>query len=159
MKKLISIILVFFICLNYIFGEIDISDYEKGKMSGKEKAKSYNSIGYFMMGCLLNWAGFFIALGVDPIAPTDELIGKSDEYITGYMEMYKKEVKAKNISGALVGSLISTGVIIVGGVILVIYVANAAQTATESCLSKILTQAFKNACSKSVIYSLISSGF
>ncbi len=159
MRKIISIVLVFFISFSYVFSDVEISEFEKGRMAGKEKAKSYNSIGYFMLGCLLNWVGFFIAMGVDPVVPTDDLIGKSDEYVNGYMESYKKEVKGKNISGALVGSLISTGVIIVGGVILVVYVVNAAQTASQSCLSKILSEMLTKACTKSIIYSLISIGF
>lgn len=65
---------------------------------------------WFGVGCLTTVLGTVIAYNSPPTPPTEQLIGKSPEYITIYTNAY--QAKAKSIQGrsALVGCGITIGV-------------------------------------------------
>ena len=156
-KYFVSWTLVFslFFMQENLFSVEELSDYEKGQLDGKARAKKYDSIGFFAMGCLLSWIGFGITLFIDPVVPTDEFIGKTDVYIEGYSKKYKEVVKSKNVASALIGSSINTGVLIVGGIIIAMMIVDTTEKLTSACLTAMLQQILSNMCSKKILSLII----
>ena len=63
------------------------SDFLQGKMDGEYDAKASGA--WFFAGFCLGLIGVLIAYLVKPTPSTASLVGKSQEYITGYVEGYK----------------------------------------------------------------------
>ncbi len=54
--------------------------------------------------------GLLFSYIIEPSVPAEALIGKSQSYILGYSEAYKKAVKNKQGKDAIIGCLVGTGV-------------------------------------------------
>ncbi len=91
-------------------------DYEIGQQDGMARGEKAGEGMYFWIGCLYGLLGLMLATVIEPYIPTDELIGKSPSYIVGYTEGYRKKAKSANFNKALIGCIVSSGVILVAEV-------------------------------------------
>lgn len=102
-KKGIALILVLLMIAAPLLAQQEMSEYLQGKMDGEREAKGNNM--WFLAGCLLGGVGIIIAYVMEPDVPTQQLVGKSPEYVQGYTEGYKKKAQTKNAMSALYGCL------------------------------------------------------
>jgi hypothetical protein len=80
-----------------------------------------NSSGtWFAIGCLTGLTGWLISVIIDPNAPASPLVGKSPEYVAAYSDCYRHKAKDIRSRNALVGCMVSTGVIAVAYTVLLI---------------------------------------
>ncbi|MGB9743073.1 MAG: hypothetical protein ACPL0F_07985 [bacterium] len=85
-----------------------VTDYLQGKLDGERDGRSSSPILWALAGCCLGLIGILIAYLTSPTVPTDRLIGKSPEYIQGYIEAYQKKGKLQNALWSGLGCLVGT---------------------------------------------------
>ena len=65
----------------------------------------------FFGSCLLGSVGIIGAVAYDPLVPTEQLLGKSPEYVMLYTETYRKKIQSlrarSTVLGCLGGSLVA----------------------------------------------------
>jgi len=77
------------------------SEYEQGKLQGELDAKGQAV--WILSGLLLGPIGLILPWVINPHVPGANLIGKSLEYVTGYMDGYRHDAKPKNFLYSLIG--------------------------------------------------------
>ena len=77
--------------------------FTEGLMQGQMAASG--NVGWMLGGLLCGVFGVGGAYFVEPSPPVYMLIGKSNDYVIGFTEGYKKETKKKNVQYASVGCL------------------------------------------------------
>ena len=103
------------------------TDYELGKLQGEVDARGQAV--WILSGLLLGPIGLILPWVINPRVPGANLIGKSAEYVAGYMDGYRHEAKPKNFLYSLVGFAV-WGVAVVG---LAVGLANAADSSANAC--------------------------
>jgi hypothetical protein len=77
------------------------SEYEQGKLQGELDARGQAV--WILSGLLLGPIGLILPWVINPHVPGANLIGKSLEYVTGYMDGYRHDAKPKNFLYSLIG--------------------------------------------------------
>ena len=98
----IVLVLVFAMVAAPLLAQQATNDYLQGKQDGERDAQGNGN--WFFAGCL-GLVGVLIAYVVEPSVPTEQLMGKSPEYVRGYEEGYKRKTKSKNATKAVYGCL------------------------------------------------------
>ncbi|MCF7911334.1 MAG: hypothetical protein K9M99_02310 [Candidatus Cloacimonetes bacterium] len=75
--------------------------YAQGQLDGKRDAKG-NPL-WILAGCGCGLFGVLGAILIKPNPPAQKLIGKSNDYVLGYTEAYKKAASGKNTGYAFGG--------------------------------------------------------
>ena len=126
------------------------TDYDLGKLQGEVDAKGQAI--WILSGLLLGPIGLILPWVINPRVPGANLIGKSAEYVAGYMDGYRHEAKPKNFLYSLVGFAI-WGAAAVALAVGLTHVANESASACgESCgsgCSDSFDNWLDNACSPS----------
>ena len=122
------------------------SEYEQGKLQGELDAKGQAV--WILSGLLLGPIGLILPWVINPHVPGANLIGKSLEYVTGYMDGYRHDAKPKNFLYSLIGFAVWGAVataVLVGA-------AQSADQAANSCGSgcgDAFNNSMNDACSSS----------
>ena len=120
------------------------SEYEQGKLQGELDARGQAV--WILSGLLLGPIGLILPWVINPHVPGANLIGKSLEYVTGYMDGYRHDAKPKNFLYSLIGFA-------VWGAVATAVLVGAAQSADQAANSCGCGDAFNNsmndACSSS----------
>jgi hypothetical protein len=103
------------------------TEYEQGKLQGELDARGQAV--WILSGLLLGPIGLILPWVINPRVPGANLIGKSAEYVTGYMDGYRHEAKPKNFLYSLVGFAVWTA----AAVALTVGLANAASETANDC--------------------------
>ncbi len=103
------------------------TEYEQGKLQGEVDARGQAV--WILSGLLLGPIGLILPWVINPRVPGANLIGKSAEYVTGYMDGYRHEAKPKNFLYSLVGFAVWTA----AAVALTVGLANAANETANDC--------------------------
>ena len=119
----IVVVLVFAMVAAPLLAQQATNDYLQGKQDGERDAQGNGN--WFFAGCLGGLVGVLIAYVVEPSVPTEQLMGKSIEYVRGYEEGYKNKTKSKNATKALNGCLTSGAVEVVFYTVLLVSVSTA----------------------------------
>lgn len=105
-----------------LFAESD--DAAEGAAQGK--ADAHASGWWFFSGLILPGLGILLPWFFAPDAPTENLIGKSAEYVKAYSKAYSRKAALGNFLWALGGSATTV-------VVLTVVVASAASSIGEGC--------------------------
>jgi len=122
------------------------SEYEQGKLQGELDARGQAV--WILSGLLLGPIGLILPWVINPHVPGANLIGKSLEYVTGYMDGYRHDAKPKNFLYSLIGFAVWGAVataVLVGA-------AQSADQAANSCGSgcgDAFNNSMNDACSSS----------
>ncbi len=103
------------------------TDYDQGKLQGEVDAKGQAI--WILSGLLLGPIGLILPWIINPRVPGGNLIGKSAEYVAGYMDGYRREAKPKNFLYSLIGFAVwgaAAAAFLVG-------MANAANASADAC--------------------------
>ena len=76
-------------------------DYQMGRLQGEVDARGQAV--WILSGLLLGPIGLILPWVINPRVPGANLIGKSAEWVAGYMDGYRHEAKPKNFLYSLVG--------------------------------------------------------
>jgi hypothetical protein len=109
------------------FAQQEPTDYELGKLQGELDARG-KAI-WILSGLLLGPIGIILPWVINPHVPGANLIGKSPEYVAGYMDGYRHKAKPKNFFYSLGGFAVWTAVVTLA----IIGVANSSERAADSC--------------------------
>ena len=102
------------------------SEYEQGKLQGELDARGQAV--WILSGLLLGPIGLILPWVINPHVPGANLIGKSLEYVTGYMDGYRHDAKPKNFLYSLIGFA-------VWGAVATVVLVGAAQSADQAANS------------------------
>jgi hypothetical protein len=102
----IAIMLLIFLCIasTPLFSKENVEqsdDYKSGYADGMKNAKGKGV--WILSGVLLGPIGLILPWVINPKVPGGNLIGKSDEYVDGYMKGYKGKTRLNNFAFSLVG--------------------------------------------------------
>lgn len=64
---------------------------------------------WFLIGCVGGFIGYIVATAVTPNPPATALVGKDEEYVASFTDVYISEVKSKRTRNAMYGCLVGTG--------------------------------------------------
>jgi hypothetical protein len=103
------------------------NEYELGKIQGEIDAKGQAI--WILSGLLLGPIGLILPWVINPSVPAANLIGKSAEYVAGYMDGYRHEAKPKNFLYSLVGFAVWGA----AAVALAVGFASSANQAADAC--------------------------
>jgi hypothetical protein len=103
------------------------TEYEQGKLQGEMDARGQAV--WILSGLLLGPIGLILPWIINPRVPGANLIGKSVEYVTGYMDGYRHQAKPKNFLYSLVGFAVWG----VAAVVVTVTLANAANETATAC--------------------------
>lgn len=82
--------------------------------------RNVNGTTWFIIGVFLGVIGYLVAMLAPPKAPASALIGKSADYIAVYSQVYEETGKKIQMSKAMTGCLVGTGVQLVLVLVLVL---------------------------------------
>ena len=83
---------------------VNASDFDDARMAAERDAKSDVSAWLWLgAGCLFNLLGVGAAYVIVPSPPASRLLGKSNEYIAAYTDMYKDSARGVQVKNALIG--------------------------------------------------------
>jgi hypothetical protein len=102
-------------------------DYQMGKLQGEVDARGQAV--WILSGLLLGPIGLILPWVINPRVPGANLIGKSAEYVAGYMDGYRHEAKPKNFLYSLVGFAVWGA----AAVALAVGLTNAANSSANAC--------------------------
>jgi hypothetical protein len=117
--KLVSVIL----CVALLALPIICQQQEAVNQARLDAERNVSGSTYLFLGIFLGLLGYVIALLSPPSAPASALIGKSPDYVAVYTDTYREVGKKRQMSKALLGCLIGTG-IQVGLIVLLVVVAD-----------------------------------
>jgi hypothetical protein len=101
------------------------SDYFSGKIDGELAGRSSSvSAGWFFLGCCGGTLGVVIPYVLEPDVSAEGILGKSNEYIVGFNDGYRSEVKKIRGKKALTGCIASGVAVIVYYVVMIAVVAS-----------------------------------
>ena len=80
---------------------------------------------WFLIGCVGGFIGYIVATAITPNPPATALVGKDEQYVATFTDVYQSEVKSIRTRNAMYGCLVGTGATVL------LYVA-AVAAATES---------------------------
>ncbi len=100
-RALVVILALSLIALPAMAYQAGGSEYVKGRIAGERDAQG-NSM-WILAGCLLGVIGVLLAYLIEPEVPSAALVGKSPEYVQGYIDGYKAKARQKNAIYALYG--------------------------------------------------------
>jgi len=103
------------------------TEYELGKIQGELDARGQAV--WILSGLLLGPIGIILPWIINPHVPGANLIGKSAEWVAGYMDGYRHEAKPKNFLYSLIGFAVWG----VAAVALTVSLANSANQAADAC--------------------------
>jgi hypothetical protein len=104
-------------------------DLVAGRIAGEEAARAdVNQQLWFGVGCVGGILGCAFAYFYAPSPPSAQLLGKSPEYITGYIDAYKATARTVQTHSALKGFIVPVVVGCAAYVLLVIVAAGSAAT-------------------------------
>lgn len=87
-----------------------VETYDQGKIDGEHDAKGHSAWILAGFGCGIIGAG--VAYFKKPNPPAELLIGRSEEYIWGYIDGYQNKGRTKNLNYACGGWLVAALVIL-----------------------------------------------
>lgn len=100
----------------------------EARAAAEKDAKANVSTGaWFAAGCLGGWIGLVVSYVYKPSPPSAKLLGKSSEYAAFYTDAYKDAAKKIQTKWAWTGCLVSTGVTVVGYVLLIAAITSATE--------------------------------
>lgn len=102
-------------------------DYQLGKLQGEMDARGQAV--WILSGLLLGPIGLILPWVINPRVPGASLIGKSAEWVAGYMDGYRHEAKPKNFLYSLVGFAVWGA----AAVALAVGLTNAANSSANAC--------------------------
>jgi hypothetical protein len=103
------------------------TEYDQGRLQGELDAKGQAV--WILSGLLLGPIGLILPWVINPSVPGANLIGKSAEYVAGYMDGYRHEAKPKNFLYSLVGFAVFGAV----AAVLVASMASSANQMADAC--------------------------
>jgi hypothetical protein len=103
------------------------TEYDQGRLQGELDAKGQPI--WILSGLLLGPIGLILPWVINPSVPGANLIGKSAEYVAGYMDGYRHEAKPKNFLYSLVGFAVFGAV----AAVLVASMASSANQMADAC--------------------------
>jgi hypothetical protein len=103
--KALSITLAVLLVVTPLFAQQEMNEFLVGKRDGQQDAEG-NRL-WFLAG-FLGVVGLLLAYVVEPDVPTGHLIGKSPQYVQGYIEGYQKKARNKNMTYAAYGWITET---------------------------------------------------
>ena len=121
------LITVLVLCLAAAPAFAQQTEYDLGKLQGEVDAKGQAI--WILSGLLLGPIGLILPRVINPRVPGANLIGKSAEYVAGYMDGYRHEAKPKNFLCSLVGFAVWGA----AAVALAVSLANSADSAADAC--------------------------
>lgn len=113
-KKTIVIYLIFTMIGTPIFAQYQNSEYVKGNLQGWTDGKADANFVWFLAGLGCGIFGWGAAALTNPTVPAGQLMGKTQDYVLGYMDGYKVR-KKKQSTYAAIGWLVA--LVIYGAVI------------------------------------------
>jgi hypothetical protein len=126
------------------------TDYDQGKLQGEVDAKGQAI--WILSGLLLGPIGLILPWVINPHVPGANLVGKSAEYVAGYMDGYRRAAKPKNFFYSLGGFAVWA----VAATVLTIAAVNTAGNVVDACApscnsscSDTFNKWWSNACSPS----------
>jgi hypothetical protein len=122
-----ALAIVLILCLGAAPAFAQQTEYELGKLQGEVDARGQAV--WILSGLLLGPIGLILPWVINPRVPGASLIGKSAEYVAGYMDGYRHEAKPKNFLYSLVGFAVWTA----AAVALVVGMANVADSSADAC--------------------------
>ncbi|OHD28141.1 MAG: hypothetical protein A2V99_04475 [Spirochaetes bacterium RBG_16_67_19] len=102
-------------------------DYQMGKLQGEVDARGQAV--WILSGLFLGPIGLILPWVINPRVPGANLIGKSAEWVAGYMDGYRHEAKPKNFLYSLVGFAVWGA----AAVALAVGLSNAANSSANAC--------------------------
>jgi hypothetical protein len=88
---------------------LNASEFDNARMAAERDAGSDVSMWLWLgAGCLFNLLGVGAAYVIVPSPPASRLLGKSNEYIAAYTDMYKESARGIQVKNALIGCGISS---------------------------------------------------
>jgi len=102
-------------------------DYQMGRLQGEVDARGQAV--WILSGLLLGPIGLILPWVINPRVPGANLIGKSAEWVAGYMDGYRHEAKPKNFLYSLVGFAVWGA----AAVALAVGLTNAANSSANTC--------------------------
>lgn len=102
-------------------------DYQMGRLQGEVDARGQAV--WILSGLLLGPIGLILPWVINPRVPGANLIGKSAEWVAGYMDGYRHEAKPKNFLYSLVGFAVWGA----AAVALAVGLTNAANSSANAC--------------------------
>ena len=110
-------------------------------MDGKRQAEqNISGFGWFAIGCVGGCIGYIIALSI-PNPPSEQLLGKSPEYVDEFTRCYQNRGKSIKRRNAMWGMITETGVLVASYIIYVSTVKMASNIG-EGCMSGCLNNMF-----------------
>ena len=103
------------------------TEYDLGKIQGELDARGQAI--WILSGLLLGPIGLILPWVINPHVPGANLIGKSAEWVAGYMDGYRHEAKPKNFLYSMVGFAVWTA----AAVALVVSLASTANASANAC--------------------------
>lgn len=83
---------------------LNASEYDDARMAADRDAGSDVSMWMWLgAGCLFNLLGVGAAYVIVPSPPASRLLGKSNEYVAAYTDMYKEAARGIQVRNALIG--------------------------------------------------------
>jgi len=99
-------VVAFIVCIAIIYVPVALQaqgdDYARGEMSGRDHATGNIlwAAGGFLCGCL---ATVYVMLVAKPTPPPGALVGKSADYIKGFIKGFRKKTRSKNVMYTIIG--------------------------------------------------------
>jgi hypothetical protein len=129
MRRKTSVLIAVIFLLTNVAAFCEGTDVEEGKKQGEIDAKS-NKL-WYLSGCLLPGVGLILPWVFGPTVPSENLIGKSPEYVDAYQKAFVSKVKMGNFLWSLAG--FGACVVVVGVGVMEM---QAAAKASASCMEK-----------------------
>ena len=80
------------------------SEMDNARMAAERDAKSdVNAMLWLGAGCLFGPIGIGAAYVIVPSPPASRLLGKSNEYVAGYTDMYEDAARSIQVNKAMIG--------------------------------------------------------
>jgi len=125
LRGTLTVVLVLCLAAAPAFAQQD--DYQLGRLQGEMDARGQAV--WILSGLLLGPIGLILPWVINPRVPGANLIGKSAEWVAGYMDGYRHEAKPKNFLYSLVGFAVWTA----AAVAVVVGLTNAASSSANAC--------------------------
>ena len=90
--------------------ESEMDDYARGVRDGERYALRFDSNIWITSGCFFSLLAVGAAWGTTPTPPEHVILGKSQEYVSGYNEAFQNKSRVKNTNYAWIGCFISGGI-------------------------------------------------
>ena len=124
-KKILAVSMALILLVMPLLAQDSTGEYMQGKIDGERDARGEGA--WFFAGCLLGATGILIAYIVEPNVPAAQLVGKSNAYVLGYSDGYKRKTQSLNAKNAMTGC----GISVAAWLVLYVALIASAESSTE----------------------------